>query len=112
MRGRDKTHGMCGTPEYRVWDGMHTRCYNSAAQQYKNYGGRGITVCAAWKKSFETFYKDVGPRPSRDYEIDRIHVNGNYEPGNVRWTPRFKGQRRSKYGRIFTMNGRKNRQST
>ena len=71
-------------PEYSCWLSMRSRCNSKNNSAYKNYGGRGIIVCDEWKH-FENFLRDVGPRPSPSYSIDRINVNGNYEPGNVRW---------------------------
>jgi hypothetical protein len=53
---------------------------------YKNYGARGIAVCDRWRNSYENFLEDVGPKPGPEYSIDRIDPNGDYEPGNVRWT--------------------------
>lgn len=79
------THGKSQSPEYRSWSMMRTRCNNPRVHNYHRYGGRGITVCERWNKSFEHFLQDVGPRPSLKHSIDRINVNGNYEPGNVRW---------------------------
>jgi len=79
------THGRRYTPEYRVWCDMIRRCESPSFKQYKDYGGRGITVCARWRTSFEAFFDDIGERPSSGHSIDRIDVNGNYEPGNVRW---------------------------
>ena len=81
---RAKTHGMKGTPEYRVWGAILTRCRNERSKDYPRYGGAGIDVCDEWAKSFEAFYSHVGPRPSGT-TIDRINGAKGYEPGNVRW---------------------------
>jgi hypothetical protein len=73
------------TPEYRTWLNMRQRCSNPNANNYKNWGGRGICVCDRWNDSFAAFLADVGERPTEVHSLDRIDVNGNYEPGNVRW---------------------------
>ena len=80
---KQKTHGLSNNPCYSVWHGMMARCYDPKNRNYHNYGGRGISVCERWH-SMELFVLDNSPRPD-GMSIDRIRVNENYEPGNVRW---------------------------
>lgn len=81
---RNTSHRRSGTREYAAWGGMLTRCTNPNSKDFNRYGGRGISVCERWR-TFENFLEDVGPKPSASHSLDRIDVNGNYEPGNVRW---------------------------
>lgn len=74
------------TKEYRAWQDMRRRCNNPTRPQYPRYGGRGIKVCDRWNTSFADFYADVGPAPDKSYILDRIDNDGNYEPGNVKWS--------------------------
>lgn len=80
---RNVKHGAVGTAEYSTWRSMKNRCGNSRSKDYPNYGGRGITVCERWSL-FENFFADMGVKPEGG-SIDRIEVNGNYEPGNCKW---------------------------
>ena len=81
---RDYRH----TPEYSCWDNLKRRCFNPQHHSYHNYGGRGISVCQEWNESFMAFFNHIGPRPTSKHTIDRINNDGNYEPGNVRWSTR------------------------
>lgn len=85
-RARFLTHGQTGTQLHSVWVQMKQRCLNPNDDKYAAYGGRGITVCDAWRDSFEAFCRDMGERPP-GHSLDRINNDGNYEPGNVRWAP-------------------------
>lgn len=96
-----RTHGLSNTPEHRIWKGMHTRCYNPRRKLYHRYGGRGISICQRWRKDFEAFLADMGPKPSPKHTIERIDNDGNYEPGNCRWaTNEEQGQNTSRSHRI------------
>lgn len=82
------THEKSNTKIYKIYKGIISRCYCKTATGYKNYGGRGITVCDEWlgEHGFENFYEWSMNNGYYDgLSIDRINVNGNYEPSNCRW---------------------------
>lgn len=83
------THNLSKHPLYSVYQDMNRRCYDDKCEAYKNYGGRGITVCEEWKESVKTFV-DWGMENGykKGLELDRERVNGNYEPTNCRFVTR------------------------
>ena len=108
LGGMRTTHGMSGAGHriYHSWCGLLARTGNPNDHKWDHYGGRGIKVCDAWKV-FENFYADMGPSWVEGLSLDRIDVNGDYEPSNCRWATRavqshnrrkFKGKSSKYYG--------------
>jgi len=83
---------------------MRQRCTYKAGHLYKYYGARGIRVCDRWD-SYDVFFADMGEKPAPDYELDRIDVNGNYEPKNCRWANKKTQQRNQRRTVFITHNG-------
>jgi hypothetical protein len=85
---RSTRHGHCThtnqSREYKSWASMKKRCLNPNDSKFDDYGGRGITICESWLK-FENFFADMGNRPA-GLTLDRIDNDGNYEPGNCKWS--------------------------
>ncbi len=76
----------------QVFSGMMQRCYNPKSKAFPRYGGRGIVVCDEWIGKCELFFKYIGDRPTDLHSIDRVENDGNYEPGNVKWSTREEQQ--------------------
>ncbi len=93
MNSKNIIHGMTRSPEYQAWIHMRSRCNGATknVMEFAAYGGRGITVYEPWTRpdGFLDFLSHMGMRPSPDHSVDRIDVNGNYEPGNVQWANRI-----------------------
>lgn len=87
--------------QYNIWQGMKSRCFQPTNKDYKNYGGRGITVCNEWKDNFMAFYEwSIANGYSDNLTIDRIDTNGNYEPSNCRWVD-IKTQERNRRNNLY-----------
>lgn len=97
-------HGKTKTRTHRIWQNMRGRCRNPNLPDFKHYGGRGITVCERWNV-FENFLADMGECPP-GLSIDRIDVNGNYEPGNCRWATQKEQTNNQRKNVRLTLNGR------
>jgi hypothetical protein len=107
-----RTHGMSSAVVegrgqasiYKIWANIKQRCTNVDNPRYKDYGGRGITMCERWLNSFEEFYADVGDRPD-GLTLDRIDNDKGYEPNNVRWVSRADNNRNSRRCVMVEVNG-------
>lgn len=105
----NRTHGESRssgeTAEYRTWGRMKRRCTKPQDKSFSDYGGRGIKMCDRWLNSYDAFLQDVGRRPTPAHSIDRIDVNGHYEPGNVRWATKREQNNNTRVNHIIEFNG-------
>lgn len=99
-------HGETKTRLFKIWGGMRERCQRAKHPHFKDYGGRGITVCDEWRDyvAFATWARNNGY--SDDLTIDRIDVNGNYEPNNCRWIPMSEQHRNTRVNRVVEYKGK------
>lgn len=108
MKSSRTTHGQYKdgktTTEINRWMGMKSRCYNLNSPHYKDYGGRGIKVCDRWLESFDNFFEDLGKCPE-GMTLDRINNDGDYEPGNVKWSTRKEQANNRRNNRPIIFNG-------
>lgn len=100
------THGKSKIRLYRIWRHIINRCYNINVESYKDYGARGIIMCDEWRNDFQAFYDwsmDNGYDDS--LTIDRVDVNGNYEPNNCRWVTKSQQSKNKRNCIYYTING-------
>lgn len=102
----NSTHKLSKTRIYHIWAKIKHRCYNNHNNRYHCYGGRGITVCDEWKNDFMSFYNWSMQNGYNDtLTIDRIDVNGNYEPNNCRWATYVEQGTNTRSNHLITYNG-------
>ena len=104
-RKRATVHGKYNTPEYIAWQSMKSRCYDTKGRSYKDYGGRGITVCPRWLDSFQNFYADMGDRPTPKHSLDRKENSKGYCPENCHWATRKEQNNNARFNRRLTHHG-------
>jgi len=90
-RERFLKHGMKNHKLYPVWSSIKNRCYNKNDSYFEDYGGRGINMYDEWRNNFKFFYDYIINLPNAEkpgYSVDREDNDGNYEPGNMKWSTR------------------------
>lgn len=101
------THKKCRTRLYKTWANMKSRCNNSKASNYAYYGDKGIGICNAWSTDFMGFYNwAIGNGYLDDLTIDRIEVDGNYEPSNCRWATMQEQDNNKTSNQVVTYEGK------
>jgi hypothetical protein len=103
-RGVALTHGMANTPIYNLYRAMVNRCTNPKYAKYKDYGGRGITVCDRWAESFENFFADMGERPE-GLSLERSNNSLGYGPENCVWATKVEQMRNKRDTIMLTVDG-------
>lgn len=107
---RTTTHGNTSSdngkpsPELKTWYSIRSRCYWTSNPDYKFYGGRGIGMSKEWYDSFTQFLKDMGTRPGKNFSLDRINNEGNYEAGNCKWATRKEQANNTRRNRMIEYN--------
>lgn len=105
-----RKHDMSNCRLYRIWNNMRTRCNKKYVKSYQNYGERGIRVCEEWDNTNDGFQNFLNWAIENGYEdnlsIDRIDVNGNYEPSNCRWVTQYMQTRNKRNNRKYEINGK------
>ena len=89
---------------YGIWTDMKKRCANSNSNRWEDYGGRGIEVCQRWNE-FSNFLADMGEPPTAEHSLDRIDVNGRYEPSNCRWASRMEQAANTRANKVLSYRG-------
>ncbi len=101
-----KKHGLSSHPLYKIWSGIVQRCTNKNAENYKRYGGRGITICDEWRNNFQSFYDwSLSNGYSKSLTIDRKNNEKGYSPDNCRWSTTMVQSNNTRRNHLFSYNG-------
>lgn len=101
MAKKREFHGMTKHPAYLVWASMINRCHRKNVTAFKNYGGRGIKVCASWRKSFLVFWRDMGPTYEYGLHLERRDNSKGYTKNNCYWSTRLQQGQNKRNNRIL-----------
>jgi hypothetical protein len=101
----NRTHAASDTKEHRAWTAMRSRVTYANPNSKQYYVDKGITVHPSWMTDFPAFLAHIGPAPSDDHSVDRIDSNGNYEPGNVKWSTSIEQNRNKSDNVIVSWRG-------
>lgn len=105
-KNKNYRHGLANTRIYKIWVGMKKRCNNRKCKNYKDYGARGIQVCEEWSQNFTNFYNwAIENGYGENLSIDRVNVNGDYEPSNCRWVTQTEQTRNARSNVKITIKG-------
>lgn len=102
--GHTRNKNKASASEYHIWSSMKQRCINTSNASYSRYGGRGIGFCQEWD-AFESFYSDMGPRPSSQHSLDRVDSDKDYSKSNCRWATHLEQQNNRSGTRKIHLNG-------
>ena len=102
----NSTHRLTGTRVWRSWESAKQRCLNPNDNNFPHYGARGIRICDRWS-SFELFLEDMGYPPSTNHTIERIDVNGDYNPNNCKWATSKEQARNKTNNKLYEHDGKK-----
>lgn len=104
-RTHNESRPLTRTPEYTAWSSMRERCLCTTHRSYHRYGGRGITVCLRWRRSYALFLKDMGRRPTPAHSLDRLDNNRGYSKANCRWATKTEQSRNCHTNVRLTLDG-------